>query len=184
MKHFRKTLITILLLGLLVVTESSYSAGKSTPQENDQAMAEFHRAHLKGAASGVEVIIEDIEPSERAKLGITMQEIRQDIELSLRRSGIKILTRDERMKLPGRPYFYVRVSAVFPKGLPEIAAFTVRAEMAEVAFLDRDPSHACYSTLWTAESLHFGKIDPALIRKIVVDQVDTFTNDYLAVNPR
>src|SRR5262245_50071404 len=86
------------ILALLLVT-STGAQGVDTEED---------RASLRGL-HGVRVVVEAMEPNIERD-GLTRQQILTDVELRLRKSGIRVLTREERQRAPGQPWLYVRVS--------------------------------------------------------------------------
>src|SRR5262249_26285995 len=70
--------------------------------------SEHTRATLRGLRV-VEVVVEDI-PKDAEADGRTTQQIQTDVELRLRKAGIRVLSKTESLKTPGDPALYIGVS--------------------------------------------------------------------------
>src|SRR5262245_25468829 len=101
------------------------------------------RATLRGI-EGVRVFVEDLgDDVEHA--GLTRQQIRTDVELRLRKAGIRILTEAERVGMPGTPWLSVNV-IVYLSHDTRLAAFRIDVSLQQLAFLATDGSRALVST--------------------------------------
>jgi len=61
---------------------------------------------------GVEVGVENVNP-QAERLGLTAALIKTDIELRLRKAGVKVLTAEEKFDTPGMPWLYVNLTITF-----------------------------------------------------------------------
>src|ERR1700686_187081 len=82
----------------------------STAAVPSAAQTEPERDSLKGL-TGVYVLIEDL-PNDATQAGLTTDTFRTDVELRLRRSGIKVLGREELFRTPGEPRLYSNVNVL------------------------------------------------------------------------
>jgi hypothetical protein len=131
--------------------------------------------------SGVHVEVEDLHDNARA-VGLTEDKIRADVELSLRRAGVTVLSRDEALNQSGAPYLYVNVNTV-PKG--RSYGFSMSVEFVQVIKLDRDPSISLFATTWSKASVGVVRAKKsATIRKNLSGLVKVFLDDYLTANPK
>jgi hypothetical protein len=132
---------------------------------------------LKGVEVLVEVVVEKIKP-EAEHLDLKDM-IKTDVELRLRKAGVKVLTQEDRLKIPGWPCLYVNTSI-----LPErhLCAILIKVEVGEMVTLAR--GQEVYAPIWRTSRLGIGG-EPIErnIRDKVGDLVDEFINDYLAANP-
>ncbi len=133
---------------------------------------------------GVSVSVESIEP-EVKKYGLTRQALQTDTELQLRQYGIKVLTREEHLSMPGMQYLYINVNVVIDEGDLTIAA-AIRVELLESVLLLREPKRICMgATTWRRDSVVLvGLRGIKDMREVVKDLVNEFINDYLAANPK
>ena len=165
------------LVGLGVLGCLLGLAGRETwAQDNEDT-----RATLRGV-EGVLVFVEDLgDDVEHA--GLTRQQIRTDVELRLRKAGIRILTEAERVGMPGAPWLSVNV-IVYLHPDTRLAAFRIDVSLQQLAFLATDGSRALVSTWSVGETGIVGRRRLFDLRNDVKDQVDAFVNAYLRVHPR
>lgn len=161
----RVVLLAVLVLVLRVLLGGTVSA------EDDK----FSRETLAGLP-GVAVIIEEVKPP------LQKSTIQTDVELRLRRAGIRVLSEEERLQTTGFPYLYVNVNHMGDN----IAAKGVSVELRQSARLVREPHVLVPSaSTWAVGSVGtVGKeslVDG--VRKDVRNIVDIFINAYLSVNP-
>jgi hypothetical protein len=142
--------------------------------------SERTRATLRGVQR-VEVVVERLEPDvERA--GLTQQQLQIDVELQLRKAGIRVLTQREALAVPGQPYLYINANVVPRSG--ELTAYSISVELEQLASLETNGSLAIAST-WSAGSTgSVGSERLDFIRGRIKDRVDEFINAYLSVHPR
>lgn len=130
---------------------------------------------------GIHVKIEKLRDDAK-KAGLTQSILKTDVELKLRKAGIRVLTKDEIYLTPGVPHLYVNVRAIKPKTIRGFV-YSARVEFAQRVILPRNRSIETEALTWTDS---FIGITPDLrdVREVVGDLVDQFMNDYLAVNPK
>jgi hypothetical protein len=133
---------------------------------------------LKGL-TGVFVVVEAMRP-EVEKIGLTSQVIQTDVELELRRFGIRVLSNDERMAMLGSPYLYVNVNAGMSRGDKLWGSLNIRLN--EQVILVRQ-SIVCRTFTWQSQMIFTGDTEQE-VRNLVKERVDEFINDYLAANPK
>lgn len=134
---------------------------------------------------GVAVLVEAL-PPQIERPGLTYDQIQSNIELRLRKAGVKVLGR-ELNDTPGWPTLYVRVGLVSGSGH---CAYSTHVALQEQVTLAR--GFKTYSSIWEADSVGgivgiVGDIKTGNIMQIwkeVRDGVDIFINDYLAANPK
>jgi len=87
---------------------------------------------------GVFVFVESTQP-EQPRVGLTKDQIRTDVELRLRKAGVRVLTEEERLQMPGMPYLFVMAETHFPEERTSDAGggFVVRLELRERVMLAR-----------------------------------------------
>jgi len=140
----------------------------------------LHNESLRGL-KGVEVIVEDIKP-EAERDGLTRNHVKVAVELEIRKAGIKILTREESLSMPGSPYLYVNVNLF--KHKPGVYAFNIFIGCHQTVALLRNSSIITHAPTWTRRTV--GMIAMPNLRDLyafIKDDINIFINDYLTVNP-
>jgi hypothetical protein len=128
---------------------------------------------------GVSVSVAPLNP-EAERLGLTRAQIKTDVELRLRKAGIRILKREETKETPGKPNLIVDVTTSISGGL---CAYMITVQLGELVSLAR--GNKVYATIWVATGMGtFWTQDIRKIRGYVGDCIDEFINDYLAANPK
>lgn len=141
---------------------------------------EIQQMALRGL-KGVSVLVEHIKP-EAERLGITQDQIKTDVELRLRKAGIRVLAQTEKDKTPGMPYLYVNVTALISSEAG-LCVYGIEVHLKEIVTLARGLKAS--GSVWDTGKI--GSVGTQNIRKIrdgVGDLVDKFINDYLAANPK
>ncbi len=134
---------------------------------------------LKGVY--VMTTVESPKPEEIELLGLTKDQIQKDVELRLRKSGIKVLTNKEWATMPGTPSLMVSLSAFTYLAL---CVYSIRVELFEAVTLVRGGQTS--ASVWEA-GLSVGMVGTKSIRTVrenIGDKIDEFINDYLAANPK
>ena len=130
---------------------------------------------------GITVLVEDMNP-QAERLGLTTAEIQTDVELRLRKAGIRVLTEKESAEMPGIHILYVRVNTNIKSG-SALCAVNISVVLKEDVTLET--GFPTVGTIWNTEAV--GSVETDNIRKIrgsVGDLVDRFINDYLEANPK
>lgn len=131
---------------------------------------------------GVNVLVEQI-GSEAEKDGLTVDQIRTDVELRVRKAGIRVFNDEELSQIPGAPFLYVNVSVIKTEDRRYICSTAVK--LLQHVTLLRDNSISLYGTTWDVGGFGLVAVNhmPRFIRDGVADEVDRFINAYLSVNP-
>lgn len=142
---------------------------------------EYSRATLAGLGR-IDVVIQG-PPEEIEKDGLTGQQLRTDVELRLRKSGIRVGTTEEHEKdiAGGTP---LSVQANIIKNGAGIYAYFIKIELIQVVFVARDSAIVTVAPTWGVGTI--GTTDKENLRNIreaVTDQTDRFINAYLTANP-
>ncbi|MDA2923271.1 hypothetical protein MYX65_01205 [Acidobacteria bacterium AH-259-L09] len=168
----------------------------------------IRKESLRGL-EGVHVPVVAEEPIIEA--GLSEHQLQIDVELRLRKAGIKVVTEDEMWDVPGRPMLWVSVSGVETRlGY----AYHIDLRLEQTVFLLRDlekirsglfltlsegnrPERLAHyrkltdlqkiGATWEATDIIGVTPSDSLrrtVREAVADMVDQFINDYLAVNPK
>lgn len=114
-------------------------------------------------------------------IGLTRERIQTDVELKLRLAGVKVVSKEEWLKMAGFPSLYIIVSAAGA----ETFGVIVRLELKQVATLQRNPKIEIFPVTWSKWIIGVGsKNHVTTIRDQVKNLTDFFINDYLSVNPK
>ncbi|MBU0515353.1 MAG: hypothetical protein KJ621_11330 [Proteobacteria bacterium] len=149
-----------------------------------EAQARFYpdaRVSLKGLP-GVFLVVEDITP-QAERDGLTRRLIRGDVAARLGRAGVKLLSRAQWVRTPGRPMLSVIVAAYKSKFGFYGVYLSVR--LRQVTLLQRDPAVATATATWSSDFLvvvRSGQLSN--IRRKLTELIDHFIQAYWAVNPR
>lgn len=144
-------------------------------------------ADEKETLRGIKCVWVGIEPlpANIKELGLTEDIFQTDIELKLRLAGIKILSREERLKTLGMPHLYLNINtANTPPDV--IFAWNVSLNLMQEVYLCTKINTSAHATTWTKFYTGYAGKDilEEQLRKKTKDLVDIFLNDYLAVNPK
>ena len=134
---------------------------------------------LKGI-SEIKVVVVNLGPDAN-RAGLNKSMIKTDVELRLRKHGIKILPDEEFGERQAvDPYLYIDVNLYKRR---ELFAFTVIVELKQLVSLERRPQTVLIAPTWSRSATGMvGSANLRLIRESVLDFVDTFCNNYLSMN--
>ena len=106
-----------------------------------------------------------------------------DVEQSLKKAGIKVLTAAEALAEPGSPTLYVRINAKIPWNGSEYSVNTTIALLQD-AVSARDPSLKLrQAKTWDAGYLTvLPRADARQVRNIAKDLMDEFIKDWQKAN--
>ena len=133
---------------------------------------------------GVGVLVEDLTTVEK-EAGLTKSQIQTDVELKLRLAGIKVLSKEERIKIFGGAYLYVTINSIKLSPSTNIA-FNIYVSLRQDALLLKDWNTICPAGTWEQHAIGVAPRSYFVgdARKGLKDAVDKFINDYLAANPK
>ncbi len=172
----RRTPLLLFASFLTVVLSTSISAqslGKET---------------LRGL-KGVYVLVENLD-ADTERAGLWKSQIQTDAELKLRKAGVRVATETESINDYGFATLYINVGTNSLKGSNTgLYAFNVTIQAEQMARLARLPATLPPVVSVTYEVIgQFGTVGEShlrdQLRSVVNDGIDTFLNDYLAVNPK
>ena len=112
--------------------------------------------------------------------------IRTDVELKLRRAGIRVLTEEKRLKTPGAPRLNIAVIAELSTDGLSYTHFVV-VKLDQDVRLERDLSERAFgATTWSSDFQvgFWPRADLRTLRDDIKDKVDQFISAYLSVNPK
>ena len=137
-----------------------------------------NRAALVGL-KGVWVLVESVHPETESQ-SLIKDQIKTDVELRLRKAGIRVLTPNQAAVIPGKPVLLVYVNAAIASG---ICVYVALVQLTEDVTLAR----GIETTAITWDAYLTGSIKAqniSKVRKDVSDLVDKFITDYRAANPK
>ncbi len=164
-----RRLATMCLLSVLLI-------GFSFSPVRAQGDNESTRSTLKGI-NGLSVVVVDL-PDGAMVLGLTKDSIQTDVELKLRLAGVRVMTLEEHLEVPGKPYLYIDLNLT-----KSARAASVDVSLHQNARLDRNGELAYGVATWNAGVL-ITNPTAQTIHDYVKDAVDQFLNAWLSVNPK
>ena len=169
MRH--RTFCSLLALAVLALI-----CGNGYAQDVEQT-----RNSLRGL-SGVYVVPENPLEEDAIRGGLSQDTIRKEAELKLRLAGIRVLSREEWEKEPGRPYLQVWPK-VLKGGVLGGYIYHISLEFKQYVSLVRSSSIQVFGTTWSVEHMGY---TPELkdIQDKVNGRIDQFINAYLSVNAK
>jgi len=121
---------------------------------------------------------------ETKETGLTEKQIKRDVELKLKRAGIRVVSEEECSELAGSPVLYVNISARKRK---QTAAFVyhVNIGLLQKVSLVRSPKIRIMSITWTKGQLGHcpAKSFVKSAQQTVGYLIERFLNDYRTANP-
>lgn len=143
---------------------------------------EITRQTLKGLQS-LYVAVEEIRPNVvkyGQRVGLTREQIKKDVEIKLKKAGIKVLLQNEWLTTPGRPMLYLNINThEYEKYW---YAYDIKLEMSQVVFLERNPSTKTMADTWSINMTGVANIGTLnSIRNNAGKVVDRFIEAYNTV---
>lgn len=162
-------------------------SAEPAPVPEDQAPPPSFVAEQRSTLAGLKsvgVLIERLQADAEA-LGLSTDALQTDVELRLRRSGIRVLTNAEMKHDPGAPYLYLGVNFQCSADLP-LCAQSINLQFTQSVILSRDPTIESFGSTWDKNVVGMigRKVFASSTRQAVGDLVDQFLNDFLTVNPK
>jgi hypothetical protein len=145
--------------------------------------SEPNRQTLRGL-QGVKVLIEDL-GSDIERLGLIKSQLQTDVEATLRKAGIKVLTQEECYKTPGEPYLYLNININTGKLGDDKYSYSIDIGVIQNVLLQRDPRMKSYSVTWSTGGV--GVIEKEFVgrlRESVDELVKIFVKAFFSVNPK
>jgi hypothetical protein len=134
--------------------------------------------------TGIYVLVDKL-PEVLKTSGILDVELESQVEIQLKKAGIKIIERPEALALRGKPFFYIQVRGAKPRGQPVYSIFVIGALVQRVS-LERDPSLTGFARTWIITN--FSSAEEKELRTqttfCVWQVAQSFINSYLSVNPK
>jgi hypothetical protein len=142
------------------------------------------RGSLRGLP-GFNVLIESKHDAAAEMRGLTESQLQTDVELRLRKAGIRVLTLSEVKAVDAHPTLYVNLHLVSQDPPFDGAyVFHLSVDVRQTVLLVTPPSSKNFACTWeTATTGTVGLQRVGDLRGRVGDLVDQLINDYLAANP-
>ncbi|MBN1381628.1 MAG: hypothetical protein JXA41_08135 [Deltaproteobacteria bacterium] len=145
--------------------------------------SDMTRATLAGLKS-VRVSVENMQPNIQAyadKYGLTIKQIQSDLEQKLTQNGIKILTADAWLTVPGRPVLYININTHETEKY--WYAYNIKMELRQLVSLKANPEITTLAATWFINITGIANIGNLhIIKSDLMVLVDRFLNAYQAVN--
>jgi hypothetical protein len=149
--------------------------------------ADVSRQTLSGL-SGFYVLIEDINPNIAKyaavqRIHLDKEQIRQDMEQSLRNAGINVLTWNEMLKTTGKPILCITVNTHEYEKFS--FAYDLKFEVQQMAGLEKDPRNKAMVSTWSINMtgvFNIGTIN--ILRDSMQILVNRFITAYKLANPK
>lgn len=126
--------------------------------------------------TGVEVVVESLDVD-----GLSSGALKSEIEAQLDQVGIRVLRDKERLKQPGYPYLYVRLSVL---NAEPVHTYSLEISLNQTVTLMRYPSISTFAPTWWVHAVGvMSPLDVATLRTTVHDYLAKFVQAYQAVNP-
>lgn len=134
---------------------------------------------LQGVNVGV--ILIGLDPDAELR-GLTKQALKTDVELRLRELGIPVLSLEQLDRENGCPCLNLKVRILKNGGL---FAYSLDLYLVELVTPSRDPTRTLFARVWNSSLIGtVGIQNIQQLRKVAIDTVNEFANDYLAANPK
>ncbi|MGD0916539.1 MAG: hypothetical protein ABSB22_08775 [Thermodesulfobacteriota bacterium] len=171
--NFKKQLVVMAVSLLILVSKSPTFAIDS----------KSNRATLRGL-EGVAVLVEQLSP-EVEKEGLVKNRLQTEAELKLRMAGIKVLTKEECLKMPGEPYLYININVNIARTESDIYPYSIDVLLIQKVSLVRDPQQTTYAVTWSTGGVgSIGKPILSQLQNSVEDMLDVFVKAFLSENPK
>jgi hypothetical protein len=119
--------------------------------------------------------------TEAAEYGLGKEVLQTDVELQLRRYGVRVMSGEGVGRMPE---LYVQATVKQDALLEGAIAVAVKVEFRQDVILLRDPTKHCAAVTWQDEVVMLvGTEGIRGVRDDLSDLLDRFINDYLAANP-
>ena len=98
----------------------------------------------------MQVVVFDMKP-DIERDGLSWEQIQTDVELRLRKAGIRVLTEQERLDAPGSPWLAVQVATFQHPKIP-VYAFMIGVELMQRTYLERNLDLGVSAATWSTSS--------------------------------
>lgn len=145
------------------------------------AVAQSSGAIFRGLGP-IAVVIQDIDP-EAVREDFNVSVLKNDVEVELRKAGIRVVDRSELTDASGRPYLFVVIHLV--KG--SLNTFNYHAELRfhQNASLTRNPDVILSVPTWSRSVTGMERANRMTnVRDKVREMLMVYINEYLASNPK
>ena len=177
-KYLILTVVALVLFGTFYRSITVRAKGESGSWGAYKGMKRITLQGLQGVQVFVAGPTREIE-----RYGLTTRQIKADVELRLRRAGIKTSSLDDPLTAPNLALFRV-LASIDKHPSADLFLVIVHAELDQLVLLQRDLTASCTATTWKtpAKAGLIARKDLQDVRREVRDHVDRFISDYVAAN--
>ena len=124
--------------------------------------SELTRQTMKGFP-GVYVVVEEMQSNiekHTKKFGLTKLQLQADTERRLVENGVRVLSKDEWLKTPGKPVLYVGVNTHETERY--WYAYDIKVEIQQIVYMEANPKIQALATTWCINMTgltNIGKLD-------------------------
>jgi hypothetical protein len=152
-------------------------------EKEKEALDDYSERSSLYGLPGVYVLVESLN-LDMEKDGLTKDQLRMEVESQLRNAGIRVLTREEKLKTAGNPQLYVNVN-LLKSSSPFACPYSVEISLEQEVVLVRKPNMRTVATTWSQGSVGIvGIANLRTIRETVRGGVDHFIHEYVAANSK
>ena len=169
-KH--QALLTAVILTLMSLPALVFAFDEKNEQET-----------LRGI-NAIHVIVHDVDP-EVEQYGLTRENMQKDFEVRLGMAGIKVLTENEDLKVPGAPFVTLTIGTMraFTTKGSEFYFISILIKLRQNVYLERKPRNRV-PAIATWSNTRFGVNFGQNIRSEVNNAIDQFINAHAAANSK
>jgi len=164
---------------LLPAAEGQSAIPGETTVQNEGS----ERLSLRGIG-GIYVLVGKLSP-DLAAAGIIDADLEAEVEIRLKKAGIKVLEEREALALPGQPLLYIQIGGTKVVDLP-MYVISLNSALSQRVTLERDGAIRCAANTWSVSGVTAAATQSLnqKIKSALASVADQFIKDYLSANPR
>jgi hypothetical protein len=172
-QHMQRILCCFTIISISIATYQPILAEDS----------KINRSTLAGL-QGLAVLVENIQPNIQKyaqKSGLNTQQIQKDIEHQLLSAGIRTISGDEWLNVPGRPVLYLNINTHETEKY--WYAYDIKLEQRQIVYLETNPKIRTLADTWSINMTGIANIGNLhIIRNDIMVLINRFIQAYKSVN--
>lgn len=140
--------------------------------------ADLSEAETLRGLDAVQVIVEELHDDAR-HIGLTTASLREEIEQTIEKAGIALLTLAERVEHERRPYLYINCNFLYVESI-ELASFSIDVEAHQRATLVTGDEAQVLTWAKSYQGLQSGPRAAQKIRDVIRGYIDEFIRAVIA----